>query len=157
MVSKVTWKLRLDSFIDTKKHSKEEKDKLKEEIGEYLVDKMLEDISLTKSPVDNSKFPRLSEDYKKFKEKSRRGGSANLEFMGDMLDALKHEPYTAGVEVGVFDFAEAQKADNHNKFSGKSKRTGVPKRQFVPKKKQTFRKEIMDGVAKIAKEVLDDA
>jgi hypothetical protein len=157
MVVKTTWKLRLDSIVDTSEATKATKDEIKEEIGEFLVDRMLEDISKQKSPVDNRKFDKLSKPYATFKRKSGRRGVPNLELEGLMLDALEHKPYRDGVEVGIFeeDQEQVQKSDNHNKFSAKSKGTGVPERQFIPRKKQKMRPGIMREVKKIAKDILE--
>ena len=76
-----------------------------------------------------------------------------MKLEGDMLSALEARPYRDGVEVGVFDEDEAKKADNHNKFSAKSKRTPVPERNFIPRKDKNFKKDITDGIKEIIKEI----
>ena len=76
-----------------------------------------------------------------------------------MRSQLTYEPFRDGIEFGVFDPEEAQKADNHNKNSAKSKTTNVPKRQFIPYKEgrgSKFSKElIQDGIDKIIDGVIN--
>lgn len=66
-----------------------------------------------------------------------------------MRSQITFESYQGGLEVGVFDEGEAQKADNHNKNSAKSKRTKVPPRPFIPKKEEKFNEKITSGIDKI--------
>ena len=158
MVSKTTFKIRLDALADPddlRELSSSDKDAIKQEIAEFAIDKILEDVSKSKSPVDNSKFKALNKDYKKEKSKIAMP-VPNLELHGDMLDALSSEPYRAGVEVGIFDYDQAQKSDNHNKFSAKSKRTKVPQRQFIPKKGEQLRPGIMRQLKTVARQMIEE-
>jgi len=77
-----------------------------------------------------------------------------MELHGDMLDALKYKTKGGVVEVGIFDDDQAQKADNHNKFSSASKTTAVPKRQFIPNEEegQTFKRDIISEIERILEE-----
>ena len=65
-----------------------------------------------------------------------------------MLDSLEFRQRPDGIEVGIFNRKQALKADNHNKFSSKSKRTALPARKFIPnetegeKFRQTINKEV---------------
>jgi len=152
MVSKVTYKLDLFQLgledVPSERH-----DEVKNEIGEFLVEQILQDVGSTKSPVAGQprNFKSLSPDYKELKSK-QAPGIPNLELNGDMLDSLKFNITSDGVEIGIFDSKEAKKADNHNKFSAKSKRTKVPKRQFIPNDDESFRPFIVDRVI----DIIDD-
>lgn len=152
MVSKVTYKLNLfDYGLD--EVPREKRDEVKQRIGDFLKESILSDVSSLKSPVNNRPFTPLSSDYADSKSKVARR-VANLELTGAMLDSLSFEKYRNGIEIGIFDESEAQKADNHNKFSKRSEYTPVPKRQFIPNKKkdERFRQLIMDRVRSIIKE-----
>jgi len=121
-----------------------------------LIDLILENTAKLKSSVSGGKWKKtLSPEYKKQKKKVAPG-IPNMELTGDMLDALTFKPYRDGVEVGVFDREEALKAENHNKFTARSRKTKVPERQFIPRKDQKFKKEILTELKTLAKEVVDD-
>lgn len=129
-----------------------ERERVKKEIGNYIIEKTLDDVGDQKSPVTGRTFKALSKKYKEFK-KSKASPVPNLELTGKMLDSFKFKKTTSGIEIGIFNNKEAQKADNHNKFSSKSLRTKVPPRKFIPKNgRDTYSKEITNGVAKIIKE-----
>lgn len=131
---------------------KELRNSLKESVGTFLVESILEDVSKSKSPVKDGEFKAsLSPAYKKKKQEISGSTSANMELYGDMLNALKFENKRDGIEIGIFDSQQALKADNHNKFSAKSKKTALPKREFIPKT-QGFREGIKKGIADIVAE-----
>lgn len=96
----------------------------------------------------------LSKKYKKYKANFSSDLTANMELHGDMLDALKYKTKGGVVEVGIFDYDQAQKADNHNKFSSASKTTALPKRQFIPNEEegQTFKRDIIQEIERILEE-----
>lgn len=152
MVDKVTFKMPLRKNKELK--DVKDIDAVKKEIGDYLVEEILHHVGSAKSPVTGDSFDALSEKYKKFKSKISSNPIPNMELFGDMLDSLKFEITRTGIEVGIFDSEQAKKADNHNKFSAKSKGTAVPKRQFIPnkKEKQNFHKNILEEVEKIIKD-----
>lgn len=112
-----------------------QKNKIRDEAGELLVDHILGRVGTSKSPFKGGAWPALTELYKKFKQKEGRGGKANLEFTGDMLDALKFKRTPAGVRLEIKG-KEAPKADGHNNFSGQSKIKNT--RQFLPKEGDKF-------------------
>lgn len=143
MVSKVTYKLNLKDLTDKKID-----DDTKEEVGNYLVEQILKDVSKQLSPVSGDRWQGLSEKYKKIKAKTSGSSKANLELFGDMLDSLEFKKTRSGIEIGIFDYEQAQKADNHNKFSNASLKTPLPKRQFIPngEEEETFRASIMKEV-----------
>ncbi len=131
--------------------SLEAKRRVAEEAGELLIDSILKDVGGAKSPVSGDRFPRLSKSYKKFKESQNLGGSANLEFTGDMLDNLSFNVSRSGkLEIGVFG-QEAHKADGHNNFSGDST---LPLRQFLPKEQQVYRQGIKSQIDSILREAI---
>jgi len=129
------------------------KDKIKAEVGEYLVEQTLIAVSEAASPVSGEKFKALSKDYKKEKMADGRGGTANMENRGDMLDALSFKPTSKGVEIGVFGHGEAKKADGHNNFSGDSE---LPQRRFIPAEGQNYKMKIEAEVNKIINDVIAD-
>lgn len=118
-----------------------------------LYDLVLKDTASQRSAVSGMPWKGLSKAYRKEKSKIAPG-IANLELHGDMLDALKTKPYRDGIEIGIYDSNEALKADNHNKFSAKSRGTNLPKRQFIPNKGEEYRKGILDQLKTTALEIL---
>ena len=145
MVKKVTKRLRIN-LNDVKPAKRAE---VKAKVGDFIVDQIQKHLNKVKSPVTGETFTPLSKKYKAIKKKSGAGSRANLLLDGDMRIQILHEPYKGGLEIGVFDEDEAQKADNHNKVSAKSKKTNVPKRQFIPSKEQSFNKKITQGIQAI--------
>jgi hypothetical protein len=145
MVKKVTKRMRLD-LTGVKPTKRAE---VKDKIGNYVVDQIQKHLNMVKSPVSGETFDPLSKDYKAIKKKKGAGSRANLFLEGDMRFNLGYEPYQGGLEIGIFDEGEAQKADNHNKVSAKSKKTGVPKRQFIPNREESFNEKIMNGIQSI--------
>lgn len=133
-----------------------ERERVKKEIGNYIIEKTLDDVGDQKSPVTGRTFKALSKKYKDFK-KSKASPVPNLELTGKMLDSFKFKKTPSGIEIGIFSNKEAQKADNHNKFSSKSLRTKVPPRKFIPKNgRDTYSKDITNGIARILKEYQEE-
>ena len=116
--------------------------KTKIEVGEFLLEQMLDSVSKRESPVTGKTFQGLSPKYKKFKKDAGLGTAANLEFSGDMLDALSYVETDKGIRIGVFG-SEAKKADGHNNISGKS---SLPPRTFIPKEGESFTNTIVKEV-----------
>jgi len=166
-VSKVTYNFDLDEIkgVDKSKLSHFKKIELQSRVASFLVDAILRDTANMRSAVDGRRWKDLKRydivDGKKVParypiEKSKVAvAKANLELTGAMLDSLNGRLTEEGVEVGIFDYDEAQKADNHCKFSAESETTALPKRQFIPKEGEGFRAGIMKELEKIAKEVID--
>jgi hypothetical protein len=119
---------------------------VKKEIGDFIVTEMLLSISEGKSPVSGrSGFKKLNKQY----AKDEKGGdiNPNLELEGDLLDALRAENRKGDeIEIGIFKSSEQGKADGHNNLSGKSK---LPTRRFIPDEKESFKRNIMNGVKQI--------
>ena len=119
-----------------------------EDVGDYLVESILVEVSKTNSPVKgHGKFPKLSPEYKKFKRKEGAGGQPNLELEGDMLEALKYTTKGGKIQIGIKG-KQGDKADGHNNHSGDSK---LPLRRFIPKDSETFKQGIIKGVKDIIK------
>lgn len=117
---------------------------MKDDIGELLVEQILESLADVKSPVQGGDYKRtLSELYGAKKKKETGSDKANLDLHGDLINAIDYRVKGNTIQVGVFDSDNAGKADGHNNFSGLSK---LPTRQFLPKDGQTFRKDIVDLV-----------
>ena len=125
-------------------------------MGEFLIERTLSSVAATRSPVSGEPWPALSKDYKARKQEAGRGGKANMEFEGDMLDNLEFRNTADGIKIGVFG-KDARKADGHNKLSGKTNNT--PQRRFLPDEGQKYKgpinkeieKIISDGVARDVK------
>jgi hypothetical protein len=118
--------------------------KVKKDIGEFIVNEILLSVSDEKSPVEGGKYTKgLSEEYRKVKGSNK----ANLELEGDLLDSLTFELNDKGLEIGIFDKSQTGKADGHNQIHDKHKT--LPERRFIPDEKQTFKKNIMNGVKQI--------
>lgn len=115
---------------------------------------MLSDIGDGVSPVTGSSFPALSKEYK-----ARKGEVAspvpNLELSGDLLDAFDVRVKGSQLEVGVFDGAQAGKADGNNRGTyGKTTRTRSRyARTFIPYRKD---QKLSPRIRGAIKEVLED-
>ncbi len=134
--------------LDLSDVPKEDRTSVKKEIGDYVVDEILEAVSRGSSPVNGlGSFKRLNKDY----AKDQKGGNttANLDLFGDMLDSLTFKNTAKGIEVGIFKSSEVPKADGHNNFSGKST---LPLRRFIPDESEDFKKQIEDGIKDIVDE-----
>lgn len=129
------------------------KSRLSSEIGEFVVDRILDSVASTNSPLAGyGSFKGLSGEYKALKKADGRGSKPNLEFTGDMLDSLDWRVKKSGVEIGVYG-SDAPKADGHNNLSGKS---SLPLRRFLPKGKDTFNRDILKEVDGIIKDAISE-
>lgn len=105
------------------------RDKIKQEIGEFLIDQTIRSCSNARSPIDNSQFQPLADGPYRDKKKREKGTiKANLQFSEKMLSALDFRLTNEGIKIGVFG-SRAPVADGHNNFSGASQ---LPTRQFLP-------------------------
>lgn len=116
------------------------------EVGEFLVEQVLQSVAEAKSPVSGESFPALKADYKKKKVAEGGSGVANLELSGDLLDALDFKSTAEGLEIGFFN-SQAWKADGHLKFSGAD--NGIPQRRFLPDEGQKFKRDIESQIEDI--------
>lgn len=129
------------------------KTRVKNDVGEFLIESILSSVGRSESPVKGESFPALSKEYKKKKVEEGLPGKANMELEGDMLDALTFKETRDGIELGFFG-DEAWKADGHLKFSGKENNT--PKRRFLPDEGQEFVPSIAREVGKIIADAVAD-
>jgi hypothetical protein len=125
------------------------RDQLVDEIGEFLLDSILDYVGESKSPVAGGRFKReLSDAYKKIAGKD----NANLDLTGSMLDSMQIIPnYEDGVvTIGIFDEDEAPKAYNHQVGDT------LPVRQMIPNDGELLKAEILRGVGRIIEEYLSE-
>lgn len=124
------------------------------EIADYVRTEILQYVGEGKSPVQGGAWKKsLSAEYKKIKEKISGSDFANMELTGDMLDALEARVVGGKIKVGWFGGEEADKADGHNNFSGKSE---LPLRESIPKENQGFKKDIVTGMREIAEAFMEE-
>lgn len=138
--------------------SRADKEAAKEEIKEYIVDTILDYVSKAESPVKGGKWKDLSPQYKKIKSKISGSNKANMELYGDMLDDLEAEFLSNTLVVGFKKDSElsALKAENHNKFTERARKTKLPERNFIPRKDQDFKKDIMQDITDIIESYRDE-
>lgn len=131
------------------------KNRIKNDVGQYLVESVLSTVNKSKSPVDGGEwaYPSLkSKEYKKKKIDEGLSGKADMENSGDLLDALTFEETDDGIKLGWFG-EQAPKADGHNNFSGKS---DLPRRQSLPDVDQEFIPSIQKKIEEIVADSLAD-
>jgi hypothetical protein len=140
--------------VDKPTKTKDRKEVL-ENIAEYVRDEILQYVGDAESPVaGRGKFKELTPAYKKVKAEISNSTEPNLELYGDMLDALEYEIQGNKIKIGWWsDPDEAAKADGHNNHSGKS---SLPIRRAIPTKKETFKKDIIQGMKEIAESMIDE-
>jgi len=125
-----------------------QRNRIKDEAGELIIDHILGRVGKAESPIRGADWPALSKEYKKFKKAQGRGSKANMEFHGDMLDALEYVRTDSGVKIQIKG-GEAAKADGHNQFGGES---GLPKRQFLPEEGDKFKGSLTSDIKSIVAE-----
>lgn len=124
------------------------------EVGQFLVDYILDKVGESASPVDKGIYKSsLTKNYKKVKSEISGNTQANMELFGDMLDSLEYTVKDGKVEVGIFDKDQAAKAYGHNTgFKGHPNakmRGNKYKRQFIPSKSKNFNKEAREEINRI--------
>lgn len=130
---------------------KSKRDELLDEIGEYLLDSVLDYVGEAKSPVAGGRYKStLSEAYA---DSQKMGDTtANLDLTGGMLNSLQiiTDPSSGTVTIGIFDTDETPKAYNHQVGDT------IPQRQFLPNEGENFKAEILRGVGRILSEYIED-
>lgn len=120
--------------------SQEDKQQVREEIGELLVEQILDSLASEETPVQGGRYKAsLSPDYAKKKKDETGSSAANLDLTGELIRSIDYRIKGNSIQVGVFDSENAGKADGHNNFSGRSK---LPQRQFLPQEGQKFKSDI---------------
>lgn len=118
----------------------ESHDVVKKDVGEHLLNSVLDYMAEGKSPIGGT-WKKLDIKYaKKFHDGDR---TPRLELSGDMKAALGWEETDNGIIFGILDDEQAPKADGHNNLSGRS---SLPLRRFIPDEGEKYRKKIMDGI-----------
>lgn len=129
--------------------------RVKDEIGEFIVEQTLLSLQDVKTPVSGAPYKKsLNPEYRKSKQKSGRGSSANLEFEGDLKDSLEFKRTRDGIRIGHFNSREAPKADGHNNFSGDSE---LPERRYLPKEGEKYKSSIQKEIDRIIADSLLEA
>ena len=129
------------------------KARIKNDVGDFLVEQIVSSAGAAQSPVAGGEWERkLSPEYRKKKKAEGLPPTANMELEGGLLDSLTFKNNERGVELGWFG-EEAGKADGHNNFSGKS---SLPRRQTLPDVGQEFKPAIQGAVEKIVSDALAD-
>ena len=129
----------------------EDRESVKQDVLEFVIDAILEDTSNGRSAVSGRKWKGLSKDYRDAKRSISSDATANLEATGDMLDALEGSTRSNGIEIFIDDPDEAIKAFAHIRGKGK-----LPKRQFIPEASQGFRKGITDEIRDMIREASEE-
>jgi hypothetical protein len=137
--------------FDLENVPEEDRETALEDVGQFLVDSILDYVGQGKSPVSGKRdFKALSTPY----ADREKGGDtlANLDLTGGMLDSLTYKVVGDKVVVGIFDEDEAIKAYNHN--IGDT----LPKRQFIPDdaKGESLKSDIQRGISSIISEYVDE-
>jgi hypothetical protein len=131
--------------LDLSKVPTSQKAKVKNDVGEFVVNEILRFVETGNSPVEGrGKFKSLNPEY----AENEKGGNRtpNLELQGDMLDSLTHQNRSGdSIEIGIWG-KEAPKADGHNNFSGESR---LPVRRFIPDEDEAFKANIQAGIRDI--------
>lgn len=144
------------TFKSLKKIKKSERANVLEDVGEALIEGILDYVGSGKSPVVGGQYKKkLSPAY----AKQKGSDLSNMELSGEMLDSLEVKISGDSIEVGFFDPDEAAKAAGHH--SGATpwdgyKQSKLPVREFIPREKQNFKKEIMNAVMEIIDNARED-
>lgn len=126
----------------------------KEDIADFVLTEVLSACAEGRSPVSGGQWKRsLSKEYREKKLQTSGVGYANMELTGDMLDALEVAQRRGNKLSLQIDGAEGDKADGHNNFTGRSE---LPTRQFIPTRGQQFKRDIIEGIRRIAEEYSDE-
>lgn len=124
-----------------------------DDISAFVVDEVLSRVSEQMSPVQgHGRFPKLSKGYAARKEAAGRPPVPDLELSSDMLSALEVKRTRAGTLILQIVGEEGDKADGHCNHSGDS---SLPLRRFIPAEGETFKRDILEGIARIADEYGD--
>ena len=144
----VKYDFKPSDFVKNVKLKPKTKAKLFEDMKDFVLESVLKYVGEGKSPVTGKDFPKLNE---KYAEKKKKEGAtvigklgSNLELSGSMLDDLKVIKKDTYLRLTVTGDENQKKADNHNKFTSKSKNTALKPRKFIPNvnNNETFASDI---------------
>ena len=133
--------------LDLSDIPKSQRDDVKDQVGNFLLEQVLQTVGSKSSPIQGKDWPKLSKEYAKEKKAEGYDPVPNLEATGAMLGSLEFKMTPDGIKLGIFgDKEEVAKADGHNNFSGESK---IPTRQFLPKSGENFDTDITKQIENI--------
>lgn len=122
------------------------KDRIRDEVGTFLVEESLVALSESKSPLIGESIPALKKgNYRKKKMDELGTNRADIQFSGETLDEFTFTPTKDGIKIGVFG-DRAVVADGHNNLSGKS---SLPRRRWIPDSEQNYKTAIQKEVNSI--------
>jgi len=126
--SEVTYNLQIADIVpEFSKLSSDEKEDIKEMVGDLLLEEIESFLDESESPVNGGKYKRLKKD----------GEPSTLELTGDMRSTLEWSSVKGGIKVGIFGNGETEKAFNHNVGDT------VPVRRFIPLPDEEFKPAIV--------------
>lgn len=119
-----------------------------DEAASFLREAVIGYMDSQNSPVaGHGAFRKLSKDYAERKRKMGGSPVPDLELSGDLKQAIK--VFSTGNRITIeVTGDQGGKADGHCNHSGASK---IPLRRFIPDSDESFKKPILDGIARIIK------
>ena len=156
-------KTTIDLSSDLKGYKGNQRDKkaLLNSIGKMLKREITEFTKAQISPVDGSKFKKLSKTYGNLKKKLAGNKKANLHLKNEMIKSITFKTNSAKntIEIGIMGRDKAldkKKSYNHNQ--AKSKKAPLPKRRFLPTaKKDKFNGAIMKSMKQMIKDAKEES
>ena len=126
------------------------RDQVTRQIGEFVVDQVLERVGQGKSPLQGTPtWRKLNPIYAEEQKAGDR--TPNLDLTGEMLNGLTYKSDGNSIEVGFFDDAGSDvlgKAEGHNQHLGEG---NLPLRRFIPNDNEEFYTPIRNGIKDIIK------
>jgi len=131
--------------LDLSKVPENKREDIKREVGFIIIDRINEHLNRSESPVKNGLYKKQLAD----------GDKSRLLDTGDMRSEIEFKTNAQGVEVGVFDSGETDKAYAHNTgFDGHPFLSGKGlERQFIPAPGVDFKDEIEREVKDVVDKV----
>ncbi len=140
-LSEVTYTLKIgDIAPEFSKLSSDEKEDVKEMVGDLLLEEIESYLDDSKSPVEGAPF----------KKRKKDGENSQLYLTGDMRSVLEWESVDGGIKVGIFGNGETEKAYNHNVGDT------VPTRRFIPLKDEQFTPAINKKIKRLVLDAIED-
>ena len=138
----MTYNLQIAEIVpEFSKLSSDEKEDIKEMVGDLLLEEIESFLDRSTSPVNKGKYEKNKAD----------GEPSTLELTGDMRSTLEWSSVRGGVKVGIFEPNEAPKAYRHNTGD-----KGMPLRQFIPEKGIGFNKTITNKIKSLVLNAIED-
>jgi hypothetical protein len=122
------------------KLSSDEKEDVKEMVGDLLLEEIESFLDKSSSPVEGGKY----------KARKKDGEASQLYETGDMRSTLEWVSVRGGIKVGIFEPNEAPKAFNHNVGDT------LPVRRFIPMEGESFKPAIQNKIRKLVLNAIED-